>query len=308
MKKLFLTMLTILSCGAVYALPVGNPAEASLLCDGLIWEGHCGCDPCDPALTWCDAFSVRAGFYGDYVFNRHMRLRLTNGSTILRNQLERTSLYTNAGYVALNFWDRLDLFTTLGNTQIHLEGNVSTFGPFGEFISGIFLPGFGVTPGERVELDTNNEFSWSLGARGTLWECGCTTLGIEGQYFRAESRVKRITLADDASFYPTATIPHLRTRYTEWQVGVGLAHRIHIFVPYVAVKWSGARLQYRNNPEIAILTDFATPGITLNELRNKKKWGYAVGVSLVDCEKASLTVEGRFADEKALYVNSQIRF
>ncbi len=73
MKKIIFTILTILSCGGAYALPVGNPSDASLLYDGLIWEGHCA-DMCDPCVTWCDAFSVRIGFYGDYVFNRHMQV------------------------------------------------------------------------------------------------------------------------------------------------------------------------------------------------------------------------------------------
>ncbi len=78
-------------------------SEASLLHDGLFWEGHCGADPCDPCLTWCDAFSLRVGFYGDYVFNRHMRIHHPSGGN--SHQLETFQLFTNAGYLALNLWE-----------------------------------------------------------------------------------------------------------------------------------------------------------------------------------------------------------
>lgn len=304
MKKLIITMLTILGCGTAYALPVGNPAEASLLCDGLIWEGHCGCDPCDPCLTWCDAFSVRAGFYGDYVFNRHLRNRARNGNGN-RAQLEHSHIYTNAGYFALNFWDRFDLFATLGATRLFLDGNQSTFGPFVNVLTGDF--------GARVEIESRTEFSWSVGGRGTLWECGCTALGIEGQYFRTEPRVSRITLGSLFSTYPTSAAPYLRSEYSEWQVGLGVSHRINILAPYVAVKWAGSRLHWQNGGTIAVgavdVDGVLVPNlITLNDMINRLHWGFAVGVSLVDCEKAALTVEGRFGDEQALYVNGQIRF
>ncbi len=298
MKKLILTVLTFLSCGATYALPVGNPAEASLICDGFIWEGHCGCDPCDPCLTWCDAFSVRAGFYGDYVFQRFLRNRKAEAPSSARPQLDHSRLWTNAAYLALNFWDRFDLFATLGTTKIWLEGNLTSFSPFVHAI---------VVDGVHAQLETRNEFSWSVGGRITLWDCGCTSFGVEGQYLRTEPRLSRVTLGEVASIYTTATVPYIRAQYSEWQVGLGVAHRINFLVPYAAVKWTGNKLKWQNNPGPAALI-FGTNGITLNDLRNKKFWGYALGLSIVDCEKGAVTAEGRFGDEIGAYVNAQIRF
>ncbi len=286
MKKLFVTMLSIMACGAAYALPVGNPADASLLTDGLVWEGFCG-DPCDPCLSWCDAWSFRFGFYGDYVFNRHLQVDEGDDDDDGRN-IEHTRIFTNAGYLALNFWDRFDVFGTLGVSNFCIDTNARTFGVIGT--------------GARFEIESSSTFSWSVGARATLWECGCTTLGIEGQYFQFRPDIKRVTRASTLSVYPDHNID---SRYHEWQVGLGLAHRINIFVPYVAVKWSRARLNFNDATVLfptTVIADF------INGLENRKSWGYAVGVSLIDCEKASLCVEGRWADEKAVYVNGQIRF
>lgn len=287
MKKLFVTALAILASGAAYALPVGNPCEASLLCDGLFFEGDC-CDPCDPCMSWCDAFSFRLGFYGDYVFNRNLRVRSDDDGE--GSRVEHTKLFTNAGYIALNFWNRADIFGTVGTTNFCFDTNVDPFS----------ITGNNAT--SRLELESSAACpSWSVGARATLWECGCTCLGIEGQYFRAKPRTKRITQAALLSVYPD---DFYSTTYKEWQVGLGISHRINFLVPYVAVKWSGARWDLNN--QIFDLDPLDT--IILRDLRNHKRWGYAVGVSLVDCEKAALTVEGRFADEKAVYVNGQVRF
>jgi len=278
MKKLFMTMLTVLAFKAAYALPVGNPSEASLLYDGLIWEGHCG-DPCDPCLSWADAFSVRVGFYGDYVFNRHMEVENN-----IDRDIEDTEIFTNAGIITANLYDRFDVFATLGATNIFIDTNLVAFLP--------------TISGPRIEIETDSNFSWSVGTRATLWECGCTTLGAEAQYFSTNPEVSRVTTASVTSEYPD----NVHLSYREWQVGVGISHRINTLVPYLAAKWSRARMDF-DNP---IFTDLE--GVVLSNLRSKKGWSYAVGVSLVDCEKASLTVEGRWAGEKAVYASGQIRF
>lgn len=285
MKKLFVTMLSILACGAAYALPVGNPSEASLLCDGLFWEGFCG-DPCDPCMSWSDAWSVRVGFYGDYVYNRHLRVNDSPN----RDVIEHSRLNTNAGIITLNFWDRFDVFATLGASDFSLDTNAVSFQ---------------VTPvvlNRRVEIETQTSFSWSVGGRATLWECGCTTLGIEGQYFSFRPRVERVSIGADNSVYPD----HItKLHYHEWQVGLGLSHRINMLVPYVAVDYSRAHSRFTN--PVLVLAPVAQT-VDLFNLKSNKHWGYAVGVSLVDCEKAFVTVEGRWGSEKGIYVTGQVRF
>ncbi len=289
MKKLFVTLLAVLTCGAAYTLPVGNPSEASLLCDGLFWEGSCCMDPCDPCATWCDAVSFRFGYYGDFVFNRYFKNRSGTGSG---RTIEHTELFTNAGYLALNIWDRVDIFSSLGATKLRLDTNAVSFNLDGD------------VAGERFDLETKSRFSWSVGARGTVWECGCTSIGVEGQYFQTRPSLSRITVGGDESIYFNN---NSKLKYQEWQVGFGISHRINMLVPYVAAKWSRARMSFKGVSAIA-----GFPGdvdtTVFPSLRSKNGWGGVVGVSLVDCEKMAVTVEGRWGDERALYVNGQIRF
>ncbi len=275
------------------ALPVGNPAEASLLSDSVF------CPPCAgfmPTFRIWNDFNYRGGFYGDYVFNRHLRVH-NKANDSLRSQLDHSTLNTNAGYLVVNLWNSFDVFGTLGASKIGLEGNITTFS--------LFTPPSLI--GERVEIETNTDLSWSVGLRGTLWQCGNTYLGMEGQFFRTEPHLKRITLGQETTLNPSSASSRLRAEYNDWQVGVGLAHRItpHL-VPYIAMKWSGSELHWRHNPHQIFVNSITS--ITLNDFRSRKHGGYAFGCSLISCQSMALTAEGRFGDEKALYINAQLRF
>lgn len=265
MKKLIASLLL---ATPLAALPVGNPAEPSLMTSGLLWDE---CNPCP-----CEILSLRTGFYGDYVFNRHLRDAF--------QEFEHASIYTNAGYLAANLWNRIDFFATLGASSLFVETNEEVF----------------VEPetGGRVQFESNSRFSWSVGGRASLLEYACYTLGAEAQYFSTNVNLSRATFSGSTgttSFYPDTNV-----HYKEWQAGLGISRRIYMFVPYVAVKWSKCMLFSRVS-----LDDL---GSEVARLRNRKSWGYAVGCTLVDSCSASLTAEARFADEKALYVNGQFRF
>jgi major outer membrane protein len=272
MKKLVFTLLAFLSTGTVHALPIGNPAQAGLLSDGVL--GDICCNPCS---FWLNAFSFRIGYYGDFVFNKHMENY--NGDS---SDVEVTRIFTNAGYLALNICERFDVFGTLGATNLFYETEL-------DFSAG------------SMELQTRNDFSWSVGVRGTLFECGTTYLGVEGQYFYTNPHISRVTESSTRSGYPSGNV---NIKYYEWQIGLGLAHRIYNLVPYLGVRWGMSKLD--NDAAMVELTINRTAD--LHNTRSKDNWGYAVGVTMVGCEKASLTVEGRFGGETAFYTNGQIRF
>lgn len=289
LKSAFLSAAFFAGDASLHALPVGNPAEPSLLIDGTIWEGMSG-DPCDPCATWCDAISLRVGFYGDYVFDRVLKTDVpqkfsmgqapsTNSPADSVSLQERENpaygkhmhdaeWFTNAGYIALNIWDRFDVFCTLGATSGYFKGNSSSFNLIGLIgISGSDLnskvPNASISNGV-VELYTDTTFSWSVGARGALWECGCATLGAEFQYAQSKPRVQELNvLSNVAQFtvhrpkgYVNQTLPlpitagtatdsneklkNATINYHEWQVGAALSYRLNMLIPYIGVQWSRA--------------------------------------------------------------------
>nr|AMO26058.1 major outer membrane protein [Chlamydia pecorum] len=288
LKSAFLSAAFFAGNASLHALPVGNPAEPSLLIDGTIWEGMSG-DPCDPCATWCDAISLRVGFYGDYVFDRVLKTDVSkmflmgtaptspNSAADSNTTAERANpaygkhmhdaeWFTNAGYIALNIWDRFDIFCTLGATSGYFKGNSSSFNLIGLIgISGSTLdkkyPNVSISNGV-VELYTDTTFSWSIGARGALWECGCATLGAEFQYAQSKPRVQELNvLSNVAQFtihkpqgYVGQSLPlptnagtsnatdlkNATINYHEWQVGAALSYRLNMLVPYIGIQWSRA--------------------------------------------------------------------
>nr|AMO26053.1 major outer membrane protein [Chlamydia pecorum] len=290
LKSAFLSAAFFAGDASLHALPVGNPAEPSLLIDGTIWEGMSG-DPCDPCATWCDAISLRVGFYGDYVFDRVLKTDVpkmfsmgtaptssNNAPTTSNAKSDRNNpaygkhmhdaeWFTNAGYIALNIWDRFDIFCSLGATSGYFKGNSASFNLIGLIgISGTQLqdtmyPNASISNGV-VELYTDTTFSWSVGARGALWECGCATLGAEFQYAQSKPRVQELNVLSNAAQFTVhrpkgyinkelplpltagtdnaSDVKNATINYHEWQVGAALSYRLNMLIPYIGVQWSRA--------------------------------------------------------------------
>ncbi len=196
----------------------------------------------------------------------------------LHKNMIQSELYTNAGYLALNIWDRFDIFCTLGTTNAYIKGSSNAFNLVGLIgnqdadASGIDKALPNVSIGNAfVELYTDAEFSWSIGARGALWECGCATLGAEFQYAQAKPQVSQLNVVSNVAQFSidhpkgfvgedaklplpttgtTSTVPEfsktkfLSTNYSEWQVGLALAYRLNFISPYVGIKWSRAKVDF----------------------------------------------------------------
>lgn len=290
MKKLLKSVLVfaaLSSASSLQALPVGNPAEPSLMIDGILWEGFGG-DPCDPCTTWCDAISLRLGYYGDYVFDRVLKTDVakeftmgteysadigtsqttaTTSNTAYGKHFQDAEMFTNAAFMALNIWDRFDVFCTLGATNGYLKGNSAAFNLVGLFgltttsVAAQDLPNVSLTQAV-VELYTETAFAWSVGARAALWECGCATLGASFQYAQSKPKVEELNvLCNAAQFtihkpqgYVGKDFPLPQTAgtsnatdikdasidYHEWQASLALSYRLNMFTPYIGVKWSRA--------------------------------------------------------------------
>lgn len=310
-KKTFLAaaVASALSALPLTALPLGNPLDATWLREGVCWQGH-GADACDPCMTWCDAWSVRVGFYGDYVFNRY----LEGSQSSHDDNIRTTRIITNAGYVAFNIWDKFDIFGTVGGTKIHIETPGKAFNARSFLLNSDILSGYF---SQTTELETETYISWSLGARGTLWECGCFGLGAEAQYF---STRPRLNYADFGGPFDVAYFNNdARACYTEYQVGLGATYRIPIagcgtfVVPYAGVKWAHAKLK-TDNYQLSLFRSIPAEGVAtfsladIYNLESHYSTGVAVGITLVGCQRWSFTAEGRFIDEYALHINSQLRF
>jgi major outer membrane protein len=273
MKTLCILICTLL-VNVIYALPVGNPSEASLFQDS---------DICHEPCAW-DFLSFGVGFYGNYVFNRHLE-------TVNGKEIDATKLFTNSGCLVVNLCKRVDLFSTLGVSRLSLNTSLGAFNS--------------VDPHPLFEIESGSAFSYSVGARATILSYRCVCLGIEGEYFSFRPHIKRMYIAAGAVSYPDEV---LKTHYQEWQVGTGVSYQYNdFFAPYVAVKYSQCSWRLTDGDRFIIESNTNT---FLYNLKNHRHFGYAVGLTFCPslCEKLSVSAEARFCDEKALYINGQMRF
>lgn len=276
MKKILTLFIVLTGLQNAVALPIGNPSEVTLFRCALPFKERC--------LCFLDQFRFSVGYYGDFVFNRHLE-------TVTERQIDYSTLTTNAAYLALNFRNLFEIFSTLGATKIKFNTSFSPFNAEGD------------NPRPRFDFESTTAFSWSLGGRGTLYEYRHFALGIEGQYFSTETQGKVLFLRTNVNDYPSESSTR---RYSEWQVGTGISWRYNpYFVPYAAIKYSRAFWDFDNQLFSITGTQAVIPSI-----RSAKNWGYAVGLTFApfNCHDLALTVEGRFADEAALYVNAFLHF
>ncbi len=296
-KQLFYGVVAFtLSQTSLYALPLGNPLDATWLTDGLLWDGISEEEYEEGCICWLDAWSLRVGYYGDFVFDR----RLEVDAKPNKSDIRKTRLFTNAAYFAFNLWDKYDLFATIGQTKFHVESPASAF----DFTV------LGALFNDRAEFETETNFSWSAGVRATIWQCGPLGLGGEFQYFHTRPRLNYFEVPSFNTFY----FNHLaRTNYREYQVGLGATCKLCLagcdsfVVPYFGAKWSHARFNLDNF--LIQMSGLVAPGSgIMHNLESHHHWGAILGLTLVGCTNWSLTAEARFSDELALHINSQLRF
>lgn len=287
MKKVLALVAGLMTYSAVYALPVYNPDQPELLKYGVF---TCG-DSC---------WGLELGFRGDYVFDRKVKHSGHRANLADRHKdVCDYSISTNAGQLTLNLWDRVDIYGWVGAAETHYEDQVRLV--------------TSITPFEtdwlNISGSTREGTAWGVGARAVLWQCGRTAVGIDGQYAHSEAKFKCLTI----NGVPVQEVTGLdldssrfKIRNSEWQVSLGISHRICWFVPYVAVKYSNFRGRFRSG-------DFLFSGAlgTANadgHFRNRDVVGFVAGISLVDSERMHITAEGRFFDERALTVAADFRF
>ena len=278
MKKIVFLAVFVFSVAKSYSLPVGNPTGSSL----FFYEVPRKACLCDENIFCWDGVRVGLGFYGDYVFNRNLE-------TVTGKKVDFSHICTNAGYLSLNFWNVFDLFTTLGATKFTFN---TSLGPFNS-----------TNPSPRFDFESSSAFSWSIGARGTIWKYKQASLGVMSQYFSSCPAAKVLFVRANVDAHPDESSSR---RYSEWQLGAGISYRYNCyFIPYAALKYNRALWEFNN--QTFLVTD--TP-LTIPNLRNDKCFGYAIGLELAPfkCEKVVLTVEGRFADENAVFVNGHLYF
>jgi hypothetical protein len=303
-NKLFAVLASLMTYSAVYALPVYNPDQPELLKYGIFTGGDSG------------DFGIEVGYRGDFVFDRKLENKRNTifGPTTKKDvPVYRSTI--NAGQLTLNLMDRFDVYGWAGARSSEVAKQLA-FNVIAPIVGPISLPV------RELSVTTKESLAWGVGARAVLWSSGNTAIGCDGQYAQSNAKFRSFTfngvpiqasgLVDFVTNLPLDP-SQFRDETREWQVSLGISHRICWMTPYVAVKYSDYESRVKG-PEIGV--PIAIPGgptviAPLNpnhKARSRNNVGFVCGVSIVDAERMHVTAEGRFVDERALTVAADFRF
>ncbi|MCH9609872.1 MAG: Major outer membrane porin [Chlamydiales bacterium] len=283
----YLVFFTIFNV-SLAALPLGNPWNAALFCDGAAPFTDC----LPPACNWIDA---RVGFSGDYVSNRHLKSTDRNNN---EHSIHDFSINTNAGKVTLNFCERVNVYGIFGASNCYIQTPTGAFSP-------------SLNDNQTVYIHTASDFAWGIGGAGTIWQCGSFALGGEGNYFYTKPSITMIEVFRSSIVATYANLASIK--YQEWQFGLGATYQFCLSqtiqaLPFIGLTWSNAWVNMGKS--IEPISAIPNPSFTLvlNPLKSQRLWGYAVGLTLAGCDRFQLTLEKRFASENAINLNAEFKF
>lgn len=231
----------------------------------------------DGFLTSSGAWgSIRTGYEGDFILNARME---KNGF----GRVDSFKYDSNSGVAVLNLMKRLDIFGIFGAGHVkanwRIEPEANSF--------------------SRIEIETKNSFAWSIKAKAILFEWGNTSLGFGGRYGSCRPALSWMTKNGELLDSSGASL-----HFKEWQVDLGVAHKIDFFTPYVSAKYSRATAFLFTQQSEAV-SDSGLPSL---KMHNRQRFGAVIGCDLSNGKIFRLNLEARLFDEEALSASAEFRF
>jgi len=226
-----------------------------------------------PPATWV---SCRLAFFEDYVYRQrfHDEFKLDG--------CERTKTFaklaTSAGIVTLNFEDRVDFYGILGGSRMQLN----------------------------QEVFSSMQFCWGFGGKLILFESTNLSFGCDIKYFVANQQPNYF-LCDGLAF---DVVDESKFRYNETQFSIGMCYRSLCIAPYFYATYLVSKID--PDPSIA-LVEWPLDTTVLIDAECKsmvahRRWGIAVGATLLSSSKAAISVESRMFNQNAIDVTLDVRF
>lgn len=217
--------------------------------------------------------AAKVGYERDWVFDRDMK-----AVSKVSGRMDDFSYLADQGVLTLNFIDRLEIYGSAGAASFNLS----------------HIPMTGV----RNEYETHDQFAWGVGARGIIYPWERVALGADIKYGRSQPVLRYLT----TNGVPIKPNSGTKLNFHEWQIGIGVSYQVNIFYPYLTVKYSNATARLKHLPRGFL------PGTRHFNMKNRRKFGIALGCSLSNMSRFSLTVEARLIDEQAITLAANLKF
>lgn len=222
-------------------------------------------------------WSLRVTYIDDYVYRQRFRDELKLDPT-LANTSNFVRLSTDAAFLTLNIKNRLDLYGIGGGSSLQVD----------------------------QQIYTRREPSWGAGLKLIILEEGSFRIGTDFKFFASDQ--KPLYFIVDGAAYNVATANY-RLYYQELQGAVGLSYQSGSFIPYINGTYISCRID--PSPSYFLVRDPASGSlfeVPSSSIINSRRWGMAVGATLLAGQKSTFTVESRFFNQGGIDANFEMRF
>ena len=239
-------------------------------------------NPAQPAIQQDGLFKsppswycLRVGYMADCSYRQRFNEEFHIAGT--PNPSSYAKVSTDAATVTLNFKNWLDVNMLLGSSQMQMDHDVFT----------------------------KRQLAWGVGAKFLIYHNHKIYVGLDFKYF--ESEQKPIYLV--SSGYAYNVVSDFKMNYCEEQAALGIAYRIKMICPYLYASYLYSKIE--PNPCFVIVkmpTFDGTGESYTTSVIDRRRWGMAVGATLIGGTKGSVTVESRFFNQNALNISGEVRF
>lgn len=218
---------------------------------------------------------LRAGYMADAIYSQRYKDEFTFPG--IYNPSSETSVSTSAATITLNIENRVDINVLLGSSQFQIDRDVYT----------------------------KRQFAWGLGSKILVYKSSSVFVGLDLKYL--ESQQKPLFFV--AEGYPYNVVSDFKLNYTEMQAALGAAYKVNILSPYVYLSYLYSKID-PTPLTVAVQVPFFDMVVDTvsRSVITKRRWGMAVGATLLGGKKGSITVESRFFNQNAINVSGEIRF
>ena len=221
--------------------------------------------------TW---YCLRGGYMADTIYRQRYEDEF---ASLEPNPSTAMQMQTSAGTLTLNFENWLDLNVLLGSSQLQID----------------------------QEEFSKRQFSWGIGTKFLIFNAKSLFFGCDLKYF--ESSQKPLYMLFDG--YACNVVSNFKLNYSEMQAALGASYRVDPLCPYIYLSYIYSKIQ---PVPLSLLVQIPQYAMTVETSSRstiaKRKWGMAVGATLIGGAKGSITIESRFFNQNAINISGEVRF
>jgi len=234
----------------------------------------------------------------EFVFDKDMKLKngwwweLGSGDTGEKAKTEIDSAYRTMVKASYGVLDNLDIYVKLGTADFKSTSKITT-----KYSGGYDM--------DTIKIKGENAFAYGFGAKGTLNLKNDWIIGCDAQYLRHTNNYKALDTWTSYDASGNVTDPYSEDRFKgkvtfqEWHIAPYIAKKLGNFVPYLGVRYSDSRQNYK-----AIYED----GDSKMKFKAADNVGVFVGTDFKIVDNWKLNLEGRFIDETAMSLGATYKF